>query len=476
MLREGQWGEEIMAIEPSAMRGFERRPRARRGEKARSEVAGMTVEWQDGLARLGGVALVQIEGPLSRCAGWWSMGYDEILEAHDEAFRSDARTVLQVIHSPGGYISALDETATEIEAMARKYGKPLHALAADAAYSAAFRLACSASKRWVTRAGGVGSIGVIVTRADWSKFNETMGIRFEKIASGEYKTDGDPDVPITKDEIARLREPVMYHAGLFFDAASRATGLSSEDVRAQQAALYLGPMAVEAKLTDGVSTLAECVARLEQQTSGRPMVAVPAQGPRGQHSAKGYSMEIGTLITLLGLGASATDQDISARAQGLTGLEAKLREATGKSEPAAMFAAIDGWREGAAKLTEAQGELAKVREREEKAAYQALVAQGEASAQITPGNRAKVIERFPTSAALSAYLETAPAALPGRANAGEREAKGGGEKKPGEGSALTFKGKTYKELSYSERAAWKQADSEQWAAAKAEYDRQKGGE
>jgi ClpP class serine protease len=464
MLREGQWGEEIMAIEPSAMRGFERRPRARRGEKARSEVAGMTVEWQDGLARLGGVALIQIEGPLSRCAGWWSMGYDEILEAHDEAFRSDARAVLQVIHSPGGYISALDETATEIEAMARKYGKPLHALAADAAYSAAFRLACSASKRWVTRAGGVGSIGVIVTRADWTKFNETMGIRYEQIASGEYKTDGDPDVPVTKEEIARIRERVMYQAGLFFDAAARATGLSAEDVRAQKAALYLGPMAVEAKLTDGVSTLAECVARLEQQTSGRPMVAVPAQGPRGQHSAKGYSMEIGTLITLLGLGASATDQDISARAQGLTGLEGKLREATGKSEPAAMFAAIDGWREGAAKLAEAQGELAKVRDREEKAAYQVLVAQGEASAQITPGNKAKVLERFATSAALSAYLETAPAAIPGRANAGEREAKGEGEKKLGEGSALTWNGKAWAELAPKEQAALHQADQDLYHA------------
>lgn len=169
-------------------------------------------------------------------------------------------------------------------------------------------------------------------------------------------------------------------------------------------------------------------------------------------------MEIGTLITLLGLGASATDQDISARAQGLTGLEAKLREATGKSEPAAMFAAIDGWREGAAKLTEAQGELAKVREREEKAAYQALVAQGEASTQITPGNKAKVIERFATSAALSAYLETAPAALPGRANADEREAKGGGEKKPGEGAALTWNGKAWAEIKPAERAALYQED------------------
>ena len=99
------------------MRGFEPRRRAKRGERTKAEVAGMAIEWEDGAARMGGVALIQIEGPLSRCAGWWSMGYDEILEAHDEACRSDARAGLQVMHSPGGYLSGLNETAKEIEAM-----------------------------------------------------------------------------------------------------------------------------------------------------------------------------------------------------------------------------------------------------------------------------------------------------------------------------------------------------------------------
>ena len=109
------WGEEIMAIEPSAMRGFEPRKRPRRGESSKAEVAGMAVEWEDGAARMGGVALIQIEGPLSRCAGWYSMGYDEIVEAHDEAFRSDARALLQVHHSPGGYVSGLDAALAKIE-------------------------------------------------------------------------------------------------------------------------------------------------------------------------------------------------------------------------------------------------------------------------------------------------------------------------------------------------------------------------
>ena len=468
MLRE--WGEEIMAIEPSAMRGFDRRTRSR---SMRAELSGVTVEWDDGWARVGNVALVQIEGPLSRVAGWWSCGYDEILEAHDEAFRSDARAVLQVIHSPGGYISGLDETAIELEKMAKAAGKPFHALFADMAYSAAYRLACPTQKRWITRAGGAGSIGILTVRADWSKANEMAGIRYEQIASGDFKTDGSPDVPITKEEIARLRGHMMHHAGLFFDAAARATGLSVDEVRGQQAGIYLGSKAVDAKLCDGVSTLGECIARLEQQTSGRPMVAVPA-GLRGQQSQpKGRSMENTVLAMVLGkVSPSASDQELTERATALRGLEDKLRDVTGKSEPSAAMAAIEGWKESASKLTEAQGELAKVREREEKAAHSALVRQGEESGQITGANRAKVLERFPTAAQLSAFLETAPSALPGRAAASDKPAAKPAEDKT---AALTFKGKAYKDLSYSERAAWKGEDAEAWAQAKAEYDRQKGG-
>ncbi len=480
------WGEEIMAIEPSAMRGFEPRRRAKRGEKANAEVSGMAIEWEDGAARMDGVALIQIEGPLSRCAGWWSMGYDEILEAHDEAFRSDARAVLQVVHSPGGYLSGLDETAAEIEAMARRAGKPLHSLAADMSYSAAERLAFCASKRWVTRAGGAGSIGVIVTRPDFTEANKLAGLRFEQIASGEFKTDGDPDVALTKGEIERIRERVMFHAGLFFEAGARVTGLSVDQIRGQQAALYLGENAVNARLADGVRSLAQCVAALEAETQiqGRAMVAVP-NGPRGQQQTAGNKhMEMGMLALALGLAADAKDQDVTARAQALVGVDTKLRELTGKASPEAALAVIDGWRESAGKLGEATAALKLVQDREEASAYSALVKQGEESAQITPGKKADVLKRFPTAAALSAYLEVAPAALPGRAGAGETAAikstegvavgTGGNT---GEPAALTYKGKTYAACSFSERAAWlnDKEHGAQGRAAKADYDRAKGG-
>ena len=77
--------------------------------------------------------------------------------------------------------------------------------------------------------------------------------------------------------------------------------------------------------------------------------------------------------------------------------------------------------------------------------------------------------------AAAAYLDVAPRALPGQGTAGDRPVSAGGKKPEGGAVALTYKGKAYKDLTYSERAAWKQENADEWAQAKAEYDRQKGG-
>ena len=176
-------------------------------------------------------------------------------------------------------------------------------------------------------------------------------------------------------------------------------------------------------------------------------------------------MEMGMLALALGLAADAKDQDVTARASAPVGVDTKLRELTGKDGPAA-FAVIDGWRESAAKLGEANKELAKIRDREESSAHAALVSQGEASAQIVPGNREKVLRNYPTAAQLAAYLETAPAALPS-AGKGDAAAHAGGTagqgdtgtvKGAGDPKALTYKGKTWDKLTPSEQASLYQAD------------------
>ena len=122
---------------------------------------------------------------------------------------------------------------------------------------------------------------------------------------------------------------------------------------------------------------------------------------------------------------------------------------------------------GAAKLADATAELNKVAAREEASAFAALVKTGEESGQIVPGKKDDLVKKFPTSAALSAYLSVAPAALPsagkgdtaahagGTAGQGDTGAQGG---KDGDPKALTYKGKTWDKLTPSEQASLYQAD------------------
>ena len=190
-------------------------------------------------------------------------------------------------------------------------------------------------------------------------------------------------------------------------------------------------------------------------------------------------METAMLAVALGLQADAKDQDLTTRAHALIEQDKALRSLTGKDGPAA-FAVIEGWKEGAAKLAEATAELNKVAAREEASAFAALVKTGEESGQIVPGKKDDLVKKFPTSAALSAYLSVAPIALPS-AGKGDTAAHAGGT--AGQGDTGTVKGagvpkldgKAYADLSYAARAAWSKSDPDNWAAAKADYDRTKGG-
>lgn len=424
------FGEAIMAIEPSMMRGFtssyERRA----------------------VARAGSIATMRIEGPLGRTSGYAWDGYDSILQRYEEALKSDARGVLMVMHTPGGYVSGLDETVEKMLALKAQHGKPVWTVSADAQYSAGVYLGSVADKAYVVRSGGMGSVGTIVELWDFSKFNERFGLRVVPVTSGEQKADGHSEIPLTEEVIGRFQARVDFFSRLFFERVASARGMTIEQVRGQQAAIYLGEDAVKAGLADGVvSTVDEVVAMLEQQTSGRTIVALS-----GRAAQKGQNMELSKMALALGIAASATESEITERATALRDLESKLREVTGKASATESLAVVGAWKDCAGKLVEAQSELTKVRQAEEQRAYSAEVERARAEGKLVPANEAKVLSTYKTSGELAAWRETVVAAVPGAKNADEKQPENNGKGEKKEPAALTWRGKTWAQLSYSERA------------------------
>jgi len=203
---------------------------------------------------VGNAAIVTIDGPLTHHREWWWDSYDEIKERVQAALASPASTVVLRINSPGGEVSGCFETARELREIASLAGKQLVAYADGLAASAGYALACAASRIYLSETSFVGSIGVMTTLFDAVGMNEQLGLRYEVIASGKRKRDGNPNVPISEAAIAAAQKQVDDLAAIFFGLVSETRGLDVEAIAALEAGILLGRQAVSAGLADGVMT------------------------------------------------------------------------------------------------------------------------------------------------------------------------------------------------------------------------------
>ncbi|WP_353280985.1 S49 family peptidase [Wolbachia endosymbiont (group B) of Tholera decimalis] len=166
---------------------------------------------------------------------------------------SDIETILLDIDSPGGEVNGVFDLADFIYESRAK--KRIIAIANDDAYSAAYAIASSAEKIFLTRTSGIGSIGVIASHIDQSGFDEKQGIKYTTIFAGSRKNDLNPHEPMTSESLESLQKEVGRLYEMFLQLIARNRGLSIEKIRSTEAGLYFGEKAVEIGLADGMTIL-----------------------------------------------------------------------------------------------------------------------------------------------------------------------------------------------------------------------------
>jgi len=217
----------------------------------------------------GDIAVIPIHGTLVRRAlgleaASGLASYQEIGAQIDRAVADPAVAgIVLEIDSPGGEAGGVFELAERIRAAT--HDKPVWAVANDQAFSAAYALAAAADEVFVTRTGGVGSIGVIAMHADQSRKDEQDGYRFTAIYAGSHKNDFSPHAPLSDDARAALQAEVDRLYGIFTESVATHRGLTVEAVRDTQARLYFGGDAVAAGLADRIGTLADAVAAMRAE-------------------------------------------------------------------------------------------------------------------------------------------------------------------------------------------------------------------
>lgn len=157
------------------------------------------------------------------------------------------------IDSPGGEANGVFDLAQRIFA-ARKV-KPIYAVADEEAFSAAYAIAAAASKIFVPRTGGVGSIGVIAVHLDQSVADEQDGLQYTAVYAGARKNDLSPHEPLSDPARELLQAEVDRVCGFFINDVAQMRGMTPDAVKATEAALYFGQDAVKAGLADQIGTL-----------------------------------------------------------------------------------------------------------------------------------------------------------------------------------------------------------------------------
>uniref|UniRef100_A0A3B0JCJ3 Signal peptide peptidase SppA n=1 Tax=Wolbachia endosymbiont of Aleurodicus dispersus TaxID=1288877 RepID=A0A3B0JCJ3_9RICK len=204
-------------------------------------------------------AIIPIHGILTKKPGAFDdflgmTSYEKIQEEVEEALSNkDIETILLDIDSPGGEVNGLFDLADFIYESRAK--KKILAIANDDAYSAAYAIASSAEKVFVSRTSGVGSIGVIASHIDQSRFDEKQGIKYTTIFAGSRKNDLNPHEPINSEGLKSLREEIDRLYEMFVQLIERNRNLSIEAIKSTEAGLYFGKNAVDIGFADGITIL-----------------------------------------------------------------------------------------------------------------------------------------------------------------------------------------------------------------------------
>lgn len=158
------------------------------------------------------------------------------------------------IDSPGGVASGL-EAAWAMVTRADEV-KPTFAWTPDIMASAAYWIGCGARKVFSVGTAWVGSIGVRLLHADWSGFNERLGVTFTHIVQGRDKAIGNEDEPLTVEALNYFETLIKpdYRAFVRRVAASRGLDPSTAETTWASGRVFTAAQALELGLIDGVVT------------------------------------------------------------------------------------------------------------------------------------------------------------------------------------------------------------------------------
>lgn len=297
-----------------------------------------------------GILMIPVKGMLLNDFAWqdgeWATGYTYIRKALERGLADpEVKGIAFVINSGGGEVSGnFDLVDIIFNARAEK---PIRAFASEFAYSAAYSIASAAESITVARTGGVGSIGVVTSRVDYSKALEKAGIKVHLIHYGKNKVDSYSTEALSDEARARIQARVDELGEIFVATVARNRGLDAGVIRATEASTFTASQATSNGLADTIGSLDDAVAAFAAELSNRKKGTITMSG----------QTKTETVVDQAAVDSARAEGFAAGKAEGFTAGEASMRtriEAVinsddGKKRPAMAlkmavgekFAAID---------------------------------------------------------------------------------------------------------------------------------------
>lgn len=230
-------------------------------------------QWERGkqFASWEGIAVLEIDGTLVNKNGYVGpacgmTGYDGIRTQIIAAGRDpEVKGIALYIESPGGEVAGCFDLANFIRAVSAE--KPVWAICDGMAASAAYALASGCRRVTSSAVGLVGSIGVIVAHADFSRMLAKEGIDVTLIFAGAHKADGNPFEPLPKAVRQDIAAEINTIWGQFADLAAAGRKMTSAAVKKLEARCFLADQAMKASLVDAVMPPDEALAEFAESLS-----------------------------------------------------------------------------------------------------------------------------------------------------------------------------------------------------------------
>ena len=166
------------------------------------------------------------------------------------------KSILLDIDSPGGTIDGTQELADII--FAGRGQKPIVAYSDGMIASAAYWIGSAADRIYISGdTVTVGSIGVVASHIDYSRYEEKIGIKTTEIYAGKYKRIASQYQPLSEEGRQTIQDQVDFLYTVFVNEVAKQRSVSAEKVLENMAdgKIFIGNQAIGAGLVDDMATL-----------------------------------------------------------------------------------------------------------------------------------------------------------------------------------------------------------------------------